>query len=94
MTIQKRKKQAVKKRNHDKSESIRQYQKEKYLKNRASKITYQKAKNQENSEVQLALKSVNTKKIQNIQKEIKKSSIRNDKKGKKVVMRLRIFFNK
>ena len=47
------KKQAVKKR-YDKCELIRQYSKEKYLKNRTRKIIYQKAKFQKNPEVQLA----------------------------------------
>ena len=44
--------QAVKKRCHDKKRSIRLYSKKKYLKNQISKITYQKAKYQENLEVQ------------------------------------------
>ena len=41
---EKQKQQAVKKRYHDKSESVRQYHKKKCLKNRTSKITYQKPK--------------------------------------------------
>ena len=48
------KKQAFKKRHHDKSESMRQHHKEKYLMNRTSEISYQKAKCQKNPEVQLA----------------------------------------
>ena len=43
----------VKKRYQDKNESIRQYSKGKYLKSRTHKIINQKAKYQENSEVQL-----------------------------------------
>ena len=56
MAIQKRKEQAVKKRYDDKSESIRQYCKEKYLMNQTSTLIYQKAKFQEDPEVQLAYK--------------------------------------
>ena len=48
-----RKEKTVKKRYQDKDESIRQYNKEKYLKSRTYKITNQKAKYQENPEVQL-----------------------------------------
>ena len=44
--------QAVKKR-HDKKETIKQCKKQKYLENPTPKITYQKAKYQENPEVQL-----------------------------------------
>ena len=46
--------QALKKIYHDNNESIKQYSKEKYLKIQTSKINYQKAKYQENPEVQLA----------------------------------------
>ena len=56
MSNPEKKKQAVKKRYHDKSESIRQSHKGKYLKNQVCKITYQKAKYQENPKVQLAYK--------------------------------------
>ena len=72
MTIQTRKKQALK-RDINKSESIRQYHKRKCLINRTFELSYQKAK------------------YQNF---IKKSGIRNVKKRKKVVIRLKIFFNK
>ena len=44
---------AIKKRYHNKNESIRQHSKEKYLKNQTSKSTYQKVKCQENPEVHL-----------------------------------------
>ena len=48
-----KKRQAVKKRNHDKDESVRVYSKEKYLNDQTSKITNQKAKYQENPKVHL-----------------------------------------
>ena len=51
---QKRRKQTFKNGYHDKSKSIRQYPKEKYLMNRTSEISYQNVKHQENPEVQLA----------------------------------------
>ena len=42
---------------HDKNQLIRHYSKGKYLKNQISKITYQKAKYQENLKLKLAYKT-------------------------------------
>ena len=55
MIIQKRKEWQVQKRHDDKKESIKQYKKEKYAENRTSDITYQKAKHQENPEMQIGI---------------------------------------
>ena len=55
MMIQKRKEWQVQKRYDDKKESIKQYKKEKYVENRTSDITYQKAKHQENPEMQIGI---------------------------------------
>ena len=58
-----KKRQAVQTKDDDEKESIKHYKKEKYMKNmknQTSNITYQKAKYQENSAVQLVHKNANT----------------------------------
>ena len=60
-----KKRQAFKKRYEDKKTSIKQYKKEKDVENRISNITYQKARYQRNSEMQL-MKNVDTMKTQKV----------------------------
>ena len=55
-----KKRQAVQTKDDDEKESIKHYKREKFMKNQTSNITYQKAKYQENSAVQLLHKNANT----------------------------------
>ena len=68
MIIEKRKKQAVKKRYEDKKRiHYKQYEKENYVENGTSNIIYQKARHQENPELQLVhIENIATSKIQRI----------------------------